>query len=213
MKRLLPLVFPLLFAACRGEGVSEYQEPKDSSSAVDAARAGRAQSGPAHAPGQDSRRSSLEWTDPAGWTRAPADGFRLASYRVKGADGEAELSVVVLPGEAGGVLANVERWRGQLGLPPLGSAAALAASSQKVSTKAGEAIFVDLQGPRARTAGGPSIPPNAAREENGPRARMLGAVLPRPGETWFLKMTGPEGAVGEARAAYLALLSGMRPAR
>jgi hypothetical protein len=44
--------------------------------------------------------------------------MRVASFRVTGKDGkQADVSVIPLPGLAGSDLDNVNRWRGQVGLP------------------------------------------------------------------------------------------------
>ena len=60
----------------------------------------------------------LKWTLPAGWTEVPAGQMRVASFVVKGADGQqADVSIIPLPGGAGGDASNVNRWRGQVGLP------------------------------------------------------------------------------------------------
>ena len=60
----------------------------------------------------------LTWTTPAGWTEVPPSEMRVASFKVAGADGkQADVSVVPLPGMAGSDFANVNRWRGQVGLP------------------------------------------------------------------------------------------------
>src|SRR5205807_2026853 len=57
---------------------------------------------------------------PPGWEVGPPSEMRVASFRVKGAEGKlAEVSVVPLPGMAGRDLDNVNRWRGQLGLAPV----------------------------------------------------------------------------------------------
>jgi hypothetical protein len=60
----------------------------------------------------------LTWKTPEGWTEVPPSEMRVASFKVAGADGKlADVSVVPLPGMAGTDTANVNRWRGQVGLP------------------------------------------------------------------------------------------------
>ncbi|TMB35869.1 MAG: hypothetical protein E6J61_01015, partial [Deltaproteobacteria bacterium] len=51
-----------------------------------------------------------------------ASGVRTASLKPAVA-GHVEVSLTVLPGMAGGDLANVNRWRGQLGLSAIDDAA------------------------------------------------------------------------------------------
>src|SRR5208283_5896950 len=65
----------------------------------------------------------LTWTTPPGWTELPAGEMRVASFKVTGADGkQADVSVIPLPGGAGGDFSNVNRWRGQVGLAPVSEA-------------------------------------------------------------------------------------------
>ena len=63
------------------------------------------------------RQSPLTWKTPAGWTEVPPSEMRVASFKVSGANGkQADVSVIPLPGMAGTDSANVNRWRGQVGL-------------------------------------------------------------------------------------------------
>ncbi len=45
--------------------------------------------------------------------------MRLASFEIPYSGGMGELSIIQLGGEGGGLEANVNRWRGQIGLGPL----------------------------------------------------------------------------------------------
>ncbi|MCA8987215.1 MAG: hypothetical protein KDA78_06220 [Planctomycetaceae bacterium] len=65
-----------------------------------------------------------EWTLPEGWTEQPGNQFRYATLVVPGASGPLEFSVSPLPNsgeERIQVTANINRWRGQLGLADLAS--------------------------------------------------------------------------------------------
>jgi hypothetical protein len=63
------------------------------------------------------------WTLPATWKQQPGSGMRFATLIVDPADPPIELTVIALPTGDGDpaeqVLANVNRWRGQLSLPPI----------------------------------------------------------------------------------------------
>lgn len=60
---------------------------------------------------------SFTWVVPAGWESGKASSMRLASYNIPLSTGETgDFSLVRLGGAAGGVLANINRWRGQIGL-------------------------------------------------------------------------------------------------
>ena len=60
---------------------------------------------------------TLVWSVPEAWIEQDLTSFRLSSYQVPNqSNGIGDFSVVKFPGDAGGILANVNRWRGQLGL-------------------------------------------------------------------------------------------------
>jgi hypothetical protein len=125
------------------------------------------------------------WKFPEHWKALPASGMRFASFAVQGQNGTADVSVIKLGGMAGGVIDNVNRWRGQMGLPPVG-AGDLAGSSTKIDLSGGEATYVNLVGTDVKT---------------GQPARVLGAIVPHGDETWFYKMTGaPDVVAGEEHA-------------
>ena len=54
-----------------------------------------------------------EWTKPPGWAELPPTSMRLGNFTAGG--GQAEITVMTFPGNVGGLLANVNRWRGQAG--------------------------------------------------------------------------------------------------
>ena len=55
----------------------------------------------------------LAWDKPEDWDELPASGMRLAAFTVGGA----ECTIISLPGNVGGLEANIERWAGQIGAP------------------------------------------------------------------------------------------------
>jgi hypothetical protein len=63
---------------------------------------------------------AIHWTAPESWEEQPASGFRKGSFLARGPDGKtADISVISFPEQAGGLLANVNRWRDQLKLAPI----------------------------------------------------------------------------------------------
>lgn len=100
--------------------------------------------------------SDVTWTLPPGWTEEKGRGERSATLRFGDEEPKLELSVSRLGGDGGGALANVNRWRGQMGQGPLAEADLGKATKL---LKAGETsiTFVDLEGPKR-----PSMPPMAA---------------------------------------------------
>ena len=59
----------------------------------------------------------VAWEVPDGWQALPASGMRLASFRPENAGDRGIASLIMMGPGAGGLAANVERWRGQVDLP------------------------------------------------------------------------------------------------
>jgi hypothetical protein len=132
--------------------------------------------------------SKLAWTLPARWTEsAGGSGMRYATLKPP-VGGRIDVSVTVLAGEAGGELANVNRWRGQIGLPPI-DGAALAAAREPLRTKAGTVSVYDFKGDGGAVVAGLTFV---------------------DGNTWFVKMTGDPGAVAAARPDFLRIVESLR---
>jgi len=60
------------------------------------------------------------WIVPEGWREMPDNPpMRLATYIADGPHGDVEIAITRFPGDVGGMLANVNRWRSQMGLVPI----------------------------------------------------------------------------------------------
>jgi hypothetical protein len=141
---------------------------------------------------------ALAWTTPAGWTTGPERPMRKDTLLIAGEAGApgAELAVTAFPGDVGGNLANVNRWRQQLSLPPI-SQTELGAALQHLDVGALHIDVIELVGPAA--------PPAAPQ-------RVLGAIVPYAGATWFFKLTGPDALIAREKENFLALVRSLRPA-
>src|SRR5205823_2996632 len=113
-------------------------------------------------------------------------GMRAATFTPPQDAGKSEVTVVALPGDVGGELANVNRWRGQIALPPL-SEAQLASARTTVRSRAGGAALYDF-------TGGGQV-----------KTRIAAAWIKVSGTTWFFKLMGDEKAVETAKPAFLKL--------
>lgn len=187
-------------AACDREQIAHYRVAKEQPppSAAMPAGMGAGASGGAMggampegvAPAGKPSGAALGWTLPKGWVQEQGGAMRYASFKVP-VKGTVDASVVVLPGPAGGELANVNRWRGQIGLAPLDEGG-LAAARRTVTTKAGPLNVYDF------SSGGAS------------GKRLIAGLTALEGNTWFVKLTGEAGAVGAARDDFMKLLGSLR---
>jgi hypothetical protein len=138
----------------------------------------------AAAPAADAKPS---WTIPAGWEEGQLAQFLTARYVIKGSgDASAAVNVSQLSGDGGGVTANLNRWRGQLGQKPVSDEEA--AKLPTIEAGGVQAVLTDFNGTDARS---------------GKPARLVAVVLPLNGQTWFYKLMGDESVVGAQKEAFI----------
>lgn len=214
---ILPVLATLLaVAGCRDAEIATYRVPKEAPppAAVNATSADPhaglgippVEAGPLPLPADmastevpTASGADLAWTAPAGWQSRPASTMRKATYIIPGQTGEenAELAVTAFPGDVGGNLANLNRWRQQLGLPPI-AASQLGAALHHVHAGGLHIDVAELLGP--------------APSDGQARQRVLGAIVPHQGSTWFFKLTGPDALVSREKQTFLDFIQTLRPA-
>jgi hypothetical protein len=129
----------------------------------------------------DSTLPEFQWKVPDAWQKLPAGQMQIAKFSVPEKDGaKAEVSVSVFPSDTGGTLANVNRWRRQIGL--------------------GE---VDESGLQSCTTGLDASPGAVLVNLTNEQRQLLGAIVPRQGKWWFYKMLGDAPAVASAHEDFL----------
>ncbi|MCY2958961.1 MAG: hypothetical protein NTY35_02260 [Planctomycetota bacterium] len=131
----------------------------------------------------------LHWQTPPGWTELPPAQFREANFKVAG-NADADCYLTRLSGTAGGLEANVNRWRAQVSLDPL--TAAQIAGLRRVEWLGGEAVYVDFDGQWKGMSGD--------QAEAG--WRLVGLLAVRPDESLFFKMVGPAAVIGAEVEAF-----------
>jgi hypothetical protein len=139
----------------------------------------------------------LHWTIPPDWKQIDPGPMLSAKFSITGADGTAaQVNVSSLAGEGGGLLANVNRWRGQLGLNTLNEMelahldpTQLAnPNPNNVLSDGSHFALVDFTGTDSQT---------------GKAAELVGAIIPQNGQTWFYKLMGDEQVVAQQKDAFI----------
>ncbi|HJW43752.1 MAG TPA: hypothetical protein VJ463_04825 [Geothrix sp.] len=182
-----------LSLGCRAEQVAHYRVPKEAAASHPdhPGHAEESMAAPAGtelpAPPAPTGQGALKWSLPKGWTAQGGSGMRYATFQSPVA-GKVEATVVVLPGPAGGELANVNRWRNQIGLPPLDEAG-LAKARTVLKTKAGALNVYDF-----------------TSDGQAKSRTVAGYIATADGNTWFLKMTGDADPVAKARPDFMRIL-------
>lgn len=208
---LFGLVLPLLASSCSRDSVTSYRIPKEKDPEMPALASGPAPgsgspaSSAAPAAGPDNAMantavptasgSGLTWTAPAEWKPKTASAMRKGSYAIPGDDGvDADFAITAFPGDVGGELANFNRWRGQVQLPPIGEAE-FDGKVQRLDHNGLKFGVVDILG-----------------SGDNPQ-RIVGAYVPLEGATWFFKITGPAALVEKSKPAFLQFLQTVKPAQ
>ena len=118
----------------------------------------------------------------------------LAEFTATEASAKAQITVSSFPGDVGGLLANLNRWRRQVSLPPIDDTAVSQATSA-LSLAAGPATQADFTGTDGKT---------------GQPARMIGVILPLNGQTWFYKLMGDPTVVEHQKADFLKFVQSVK---
>ena len=211
----LPVLTPLLFllvAGCHRDEVKTYRVAKDQNLPQPQSAPAMSTDSPnptlppghpdissaSAAPGfaaSGSAQPQLTWKTPEGWTEVPPGEMRVASFKIQGQNGkQADVSVIPLPGVPGSDEANVNRWRGQVGLSPV-SPDELKKSAESVEADGQPAQFYDIAG---------------QNPGSGDATRILGVIQHRTGAVWFFKMTGDADLAEQQKPALVAFLKSVK---
>jgi hypothetical protein len=145
-----------------------YQEPqeKTAESAPDMGAKGPMTPPPGGGP-------TLVYDTPKGWVSGNVGGMRKAAFVVQDGDRKVEITAIDLSAHAGTLLANVNRWRGQIQLPEI-TQGELDKSASRIQVADAEGNYVELLGPEGAS----------------PRQAILGVVAVRGEQAWFFKLWG-----------------------
>jgi hypothetical protein len=156
------LFFFFFFGKSDDSKIMVYRIPKENQPNATAQQPAMGNSAPA----------AVHWTAPAGWMEQAASGFRKGSFLVRDKDGKtADVSVISFPEAAGGLLANVNRWRDHLKLAPISD---VVQAGTPMSVSGHDMFFVDLVSEQA-------ISPD------GSTSRILGGIFPTMARRGFLR--------------------------
>ncbi|QDV13013.1 hypothetical protein CA51_28990 [Rosistilla oblonga] len=126
------------------------------------------------------------------------------SISKEGVEGSARLTMMAAGGD---IKANIDRWIGQFTAADGGSAKG-SAKQEKLDVAGNEVHLIELQGTfKESMGGGPFAPGKTVKRED---YEMLGAIVVNDGRKFFIKMTGPKAIVEDQKAAFKAMLKGIK---
>jgi hypothetical protein len=132
---------------------------------------------------QRETKDGLSWIAPAGWENGGDKPMRALTYFAGDPSNPAELMVTRLGGTSfGELLDNINRWRAQVGLPPV--AKVDDQPTQRIQLAGRPAAYFDFIGP-----GTPQRP----------NQRLLLVMSVLDNDVWFFKMIGPQDSVASEK--------------
>ena len=158
---IIAVICASAFIACQKEEIRVYRAPRE--------------------------KPSLADLTPEHWQQLAAGQMQQAKFRVTRDNQTIEITLSIFPGDAGGLLANVNRWRGQIGLNEADPAAL---------PKLAEAF--DAAGPGAKIVDMTGTDAKATRP-----ARLIGAIVTRGERTWYYKLLGDPELAEREKPAFL----------
>jgi hypothetical protein len=189
------LVAAILAGGCddRETAVRSYSAPKDTTAPT------TGPSLPANAVAPTAAAAEplpLSWTLPAGWTRDPQPRqMRVATVNVESDGRRGELIVTRFrAGGFGSLVDNLNRWRQQVGLPPVSNESEV--TPGKATVAGAEAKVYDFTG--------------AAANGNPAQRNRVVMVETPAGDAWFFRLHGPADLVEGQRAAFDSLLQSVK---
>ena len=155
-----------VLSGCQRDEIRAYRVPKE------------IESTPAVTP-KPTRQVAVEWVVPDSWRELDTVvDMRIATFQAE--DG-LEVTVASFQGSVGGLLANINRWRGQIGLPETDEQG-MAESIERLEHV--DVIVVDLQSDASH---------------------IFGTVINvGDGKTWFVKAVGPAESIDAVKADLVA---------
>ena len=127
---------------------------------------------------------NIIWDTPEGWIESSGSKMRLASFNVPHASGNGDLSVMILSGDGGGVEANINRWRAQIGLESKGISD-IKKDAEKRKNRLGEYQIFEII------------------NNNSKEKAFLSAIIPSNIGTVFVKLTISEGGIDEVKDDFI----------
>ena len=156
---------------------------------------GAGAAGPGNTTGSSSG-SGLAFDLPEGWSDAGARSMRLINLKTPGTS---QCYVIQLVGEAGGLLSNLNRWRGEVGLEPFDQAAI---------DLLPKVVFLGQECPLLEVSG----VYQGMGDQAGEDMTVFGVALIRSDASLFVKMVGPRADMAAERQHFLDFLASLREA-
>lgn len=189
--RILGCLAALLLTSCDAPRITTYTAPREPERASETHPAPMPAMNMTVLPGMAEEAATFDtptWAPPADWQALPLGSIRKGSWQLRREGLGAEVAVFVFPGDTGGPLANVNRWREALGLGPL-TQEAFEREVLRLPVDGHEALLVSFGHAGKHTEG---------------------VILPLADRSWFFRMTGDAALVEQRSEEFRAFVQGIR---
>jgi hypothetical protein len=188
MRHLHFLFAPLslcLLSSCKDDAIRTYRVATDSAAETVAPMVVDPQPEEPKGPAE-----SVVWQAPVDWKQEKAGPFIIAAYALPTGG---RVTVSKLAGDGGGLAANLNRWRGQVGLKPLTDKDI---SGQPLKITDSEEVMQLFNLTAA----------NSAPDAEG----ILAGILPLRTESWYFKFSGPVAVLQKNEGQFAEFLRSVR---
>lgn len=193
--KLWLIILSLIVVACKPEPkVSTYEvksekAPVSAKAKEEAPKAPTAMVGDANMQAEVAAFGEPKWGSiPSSWIASAPNPMRKGSWSISQPDGaKAEIAVTVFPGDVGGDAANVNRWRGQLGLEKV--------SEDKINS-----------GQTPLSVGNLSGRVYQLTSSDGNKSTVA-VILPKNNASWFFKLTGDTPVVTAQKDSFIKMVT------
>jgi len=189
------IILPLILCACKPEPKISTYEVKSETAPIaakgkeDSSVTNNAMKGNPTMQAEVASFAEPQWGPiPKSWITSAPNPMRKGSWSITQADGsKVEIAVTVFPGDVGGDTANVNRWRGQIGLEKV--------SDEKIKSTQSSLTVGNLTGRvyHLLSADG--------------KSSTSAVILPKNNATWFFKLTGDTSMVNAEKESFLKMVT------
>ena len=131
----------------------------------------------------EAKNLTLKWETPESWEQFDGHPMRMASFYVPHSVGKGELSITEFSGMSGGIQANINRWRGQVSLPPQSEQSIIDASIT-YNSELGKFLFFELSNEKSNQG-------------------ILASIYELTNRTVFVKLSIEHSAIPEIKKDFL----------
>jgi len=131
----------------------------------------------------ETKNFTLKWETPESWEQFDGHSMRMASFYVPHTVGKGELSITEFSGMSGGIQANINRWRGQVSLPPQSEQSIMDASITH-NSELGKFLFFELSNEKSNQG-------------------ILASIYELKNRTVFVKLSIEHSAIPEVKKDFL----------